>query len=68
MKAQEKSTQSPAGFALTWVGASFLGVTVLGIVAGLLRGDLAGTIGTVVLWGMLAAAVAVGCAGAWRER
>lgn len=55
----EKSRSGPVLFALTWLGAAVVVVFLVGIVAGLARGDVPATLGPVVMWGMLATAVTI---------
>lgn len=57
----------PIGFTFLWLGVATVAVFVVGLVAGLARDDVAGTLGTVVAFGMMASAVAIILALAVRQ-
>lgn len=57
----------PVGFTFFWLGVAVVVVFVVGVVAGLLRDDLAGTLGPVVGFGMMASSVAIILALAVRQ-
>lgn len=59
MVADQKARSGPVTFALTWLGAAVAAIFLVGVVAGLIRGDVPATLGPVVMWGMLATSVAV---------
>ncbi len=47
----------PIVFTFAWLGVATVVVVVVGVVAGLLRDDVAGTLGPVISWGLGIAAV-----------
>lgn len=57
--ADEKQSLGPVAFTFGWLGIAVIVVFIVAVVAGLLRDDVAGTMGPVVMWGMLFAAIAV---------
>lgn len=63
-----KRGTGPITFACQWIGIAVVVVFLIAVVAGLLRDDVAGTIGPVVMWGMLISAVVIVGALFQRER
>lgn len=65
--ADEKQRPGPIVFTFQWLGVAVVVVAVVAVVVGLVRGDLSGTIGPVVMWGLILAAVGIVAALFQRE-
>lgn len=57
MDDQTRKPVGPIAFTLQWLGIAVVVVGLVAVVAGAVRGDMAGTVGPVVYWGMSAAAI-----------
>ena len=68
MNTQQPSPWEPLTFSLRWMGIATVVVLVVGLVAGWIRDDVAGTLGFVGMWGLLISAVVVGAVSSRRRR
>lgn len=58
-RAEDKQVTGPVAFALQWLGIAVVVVFLVAVVAGLLRDDIVGTMGPVVMWGMVISACVI---------
>ncbi|WP_134765982.1 hypothetical protein [Nocardioides sp. 1609] len=63
-----RSSSGPGTFALFWVGVATVVFAVVGVVAGLVRDDVPGTLGVVLAAGLGVSAVAIVAALVVRDR
>ena len=54
-------------FAFTWIGVAFVACVAVGVLAGLVRGEVGETLGFVVQWGMTGTSILLVAAIAWRK-
>ncbi|WP_137291813.1 hypothetical protein [Nocardioides dongxiaopingii] len=64
----DRSSWGAGTFTLFWIGVATLVFAVVGVVAGLVRDDVPGTLGVVLAVGLGVSAVAIVAAVAVRER